>query len=99
VGVTPGIAPSIWLTEVQPTRTHWWPAAEGGGATGSGSGTGFTNNPWTRDHWNLTEQGRVITSGGREKADQMAKSAGTVVGAVRPPAPKVPVAAPQVPAA
>ncbi|MEE8519341.1 MAG: hypothetical protein V3S98_09475 [Dehalococcoidia bacterium] len=89
VGVTPGIAPSIWLTEMQPNRGHWWPLSEGGGAQGSGSGTTFANNPWAKDHWNMTEQGKVIRESGREKADQMAKSAGTTVGA---PKPVVPVA-------
>lgn len=84
VGVTPGIAPSIWLTEMQPNRGHWWPLSEGGGAQGSGSGSTFANNPWSKDHWNMTEQGKVIRESGREKADQMAKSAGTSVGAPKP---------------
>lgn len=83
VGVTPGIAPGIWLTEMQPNRSHWWPLSEGGGAKGSGSGTTFANNPWSKDHWNLTEQGKVVREAGTEKADQMAKSAGTKVGAPR----------------
>lgn len=89
VGVTPGIAPSIWLTEMQPTRSHWWPLSEGGGSTGSGSGAGFKDNPWTREHWNMTEQGKVVREQGREKADQMAKSAGSKVGSSKPLAPKV----------
>lgn len=84
VGVTPGIAPSIWLTEMQPNRGHWWPLSEGGGAQGSGHGATFTENPWSKEHWNMTHQGKVVREQGREKADQMAKSAGTTVGAARP---------------
>ena len=84
VGVTPGIQADIWLGEMQSTKTHWWPLTEGGNAGGGGGGTSFKSNPWSKEHWNLTEQGRVVREEGREKADQMAKSAGTTVGAPRP---------------
>ncbi len=89
VGVTPGISPEVWLQEMQEKRPHWWPPNQGGGAGGDGGGgPGFSNNPWTADHWNLTQQGQVIKGKGREIADQMAKAAGVFVGAVRPAAKK-----------
>jgi hypothetical protein len=85
VGTTPGVAPDVWLTEMQAKRPHWWPASAGGGARGGGAGGGgFASNPWSADGWNMTEQGRVLREMGREKADQMARVAGTTVGGRRP---------------
>lgn len=87
VGVTPGIEPSVWLTDVQKTRPHWWGPSSGGGAGGNRGGTGDTNkNPFTHDNWNLTEQGQLIQQD-RQRAEQMAKAAGTSIGGPRP-APK-----------
>lgn len=86
VGVTPGLDAHTWITEVQPKRPHWWPASVGGGAKGSGGGGGFANNPWTAEHWNMTEQGRIYNEDAA-KAERMAKSAGTEIGG-RKPAPK-----------
>lgn len=84
VGVTPGIAPSVWLTDVQKTRPHWWGPSQGGGAGGNRGGGGDTNkNPFTHESWNLTEQGALVQAD-RAKADQMAKAAGTTVGGQRP---------------
>jgi hypothetical protein len=87
VGVTPGISPDIWLTEMQDKRPHWWPASQGGGAGGGNGGGGNTaNNPWSAANWNLTEQGKYIRAQGMEKATQMAKQAGLdkPVGHTRP---------------
>lgn len=86
VGVTPGVDADVWLTEMQPKRTHWWPQSVTGGARGSGSNSGFAGNPWTAENWNVTKQGGVIREHGREKADQLAKSAGSYVGATKPAA-------------
>lgn len=86
VGVTPGIAPDVWFTEMQPKRAHWWPASQGSGAGGSGGAGGGANNPWSKAHWNKTAQGAYIREHGIEKATQMAKSAGTALHAAHPPA-------------
>lgn len=87
VGVTPGIEPSVWLTDVQKTRPHWWGPSQGGGAGGNrGGGGDATQNPFTHDNWNLTKQGDLVRQD-RAKADQMAKAAGTTVGGPRPAAP------------
>lgn len=83
VGVTPGIEASVWLTEVKQTRPHWWPESQGVGARGGDGGNGTGANPFTKDGWNLTEQGKLIKQD-RSKAEQMAKSAGTSIGGPRP---------------
>jgi len=82
VGVTPGIEASVWLSEVKNNKPHWWPESKGAGANG-GDGTGGVANPFTAENWNLTEQGALIKAD-RNKADQMAKSAGTTIGGKKP---------------
>ena len=82
VGVTPGVEPTVWLSEIQAKRPHWWGDTVGTGADGSGSAGGGAN-PFTFENWNLTEQGRLVTAN-PGKAEQMAKSAGTFVGGAKP---------------
>lgn len=84
-GVTPGLAPDVFLSEMQDKRPHWWPASRGGGASGSANnfGTG-DGNPWASDHWNMTKQGEYLKANGVEKAEQMAKAAGTSIGGLKP---------------
>lgn len=87
VGVPPGLDPSGWLGEIQPNRPHWWQESKGGGARGSGGGGGFGGkNPFSAEHWNMTEQGKIVKEKGTEHADRMAKAAGTTVGGMRPKA-------------
>ena len=83
-GVTPGLSPSVWLTEMQQKKPHWWPQSRGGGANGGGGGGDFANNPFTNENWNMTAQGRLYNEN-PQKAEQMAKAAGTTVGGPRPP--------------
>lgn len=86
VGVTPGAGAADWLLELQDKRSHWWPESTGGGARGgAGGGGGAGKNPWSADDWNVTDQGRVLTQEGREKAEKMAKAAGSYLGATKPP--------------
>lgn len=82
VGVTPGISAEVWLTDMQSKKPHWWDESSGGGASGSRSGA-VPNNPFSAQHWNLTEQGRLVKEN-RTKAEQMAKSAGTTIGGGKP---------------
>lgn len=85
VGVTPGIDPSVWLTEMMNKKPHWWGPTQGGGATGNRQGGGGGGqNPFTREHWNMTEQGRLLKEN-RARAEQLARSAGTTVGGGMPP--------------
>lgn len=84
VGVTPGVDIKQFMKEMQKVRPHWWPNSEGGGAGGGGQQFGGQANPWHRDSWNITNQGKVLTEQGRPVADNMAKAAGTTVGGLRP---------------
>lgn len=59
-----------------------WAASAGGegkgvgsGANPAGGGTSGEKNPWLKEHWNLTEQGR-ITRDSPEKARQLRAAAG-----------------------
>ena len=85
VGVTPGIDAIVWLTEMQTKRPHWWGTTSGGGSRGNNGSGGSPsgNNPFTREHWNMTEQGRLVRTN-RARAEQMAKSAGTSIGGGMP---------------
>lgn len=82
-GITPGLNPSVWLTEMQSKRSHWWPASKGGGA-GGGQGFNGATNPWSKAAWNLTEQGKAYVAD-PGKAQQMALAAGSKIGATAPP--------------
>jgi hypothetical protein len=75
VGVTPGLSPSEWLTEVLPSKPHWSPMATGGGARGSGGGAAPGVNPFKRETFNLAACGDIA---GRDpgKAEQLARLAG-----------------------
>lgn len=82
VGVTPGIDSTVWLTEMQSKKAHWWGPSMGGGSQGGKSSHGV-KNPWTHGDWNMTEQGRIYKES-PDRAHQLAKSAGTTVGGTRP---------------
>jgi len=87
VGVVPGLDAKLWLQDMQQKKAHWWPPSQGGGAGGSGGGGGnFPNNPWSKQHWNLTKQGEAVRTLGEEKAKQMASAVGSHIGAIAPPA-------------
>jgi hypothetical protein len=84
-GITPGLGTEAFLSEMQPKRKHWWPKSTGGGAGGSGGGFGAGGaNPWSADGWNLTQQGAYLRENGKDKAEQMAKAAGTTLNGPRP---------------
>lgn len=78
VGVTPGIDPAVWLSEIQPKASHWWGTTVGGGANGNlnGSGSAGASNPFSKAGWNKTKQGDYIREHGEDKAAQAARSAG-----------------------
>lgn len=84
-GFTPGLDVTGLVAELQEKRRHWWPESVSGGARGSGpGGSGGGKNPWSADHWNLTEQGRLMREHGRERCEQLARAAGTTIGGSRP---------------
>lgn len=83
VGATPGVEASVWFTDMQAKRPHWWGPSAGSGAMGNrGSGNGGPN-PWSADGWNMTEQGRIYREN-PTRAEQLAKAAGTTIGGQRP---------------
>lgn len=83
-GMTPGVSPDVWLTQVKQSRPHWWGESSGGGAGGSGNtGGGGAENPWSLAHWNLTKQGQIVVSDAK-RAEQLARAAGTTVGGPKP---------------
>jgi hypothetical protein len=84
VGVTPGVVPEVWLTDLKQSRAHWWGPTQGGGAGGGRGAGGFGGaNPFSKDGWNMTEQGKLIKEN-HAKAVQMATAAGTKIGGPRP---------------
>lgn len=83
VGVTPGVDPEVWLTEMQQKKRYWWPGSQSGNSTGSGSGGISGDNPWTATGWNITKQTEILNAD-QKRAEQMARSAGTSVGGPRP---------------
>lgn len=83
-GVTPGIDPKGLLKEMQKQRPHWWPQSNGGGAGGGIGGINGDKNPWSAEHWNLTEQGKVIREHGMTKGEELARLAGSRIGATKP---------------
>jgi len=86
IGVTPGLGPDGWIEELAPLAQHYWPANVGAGAGGGGLTLGITEkNAWTKANWNMTEQGQIFKKYGSEKTQQLAKAAGSFVGATKPP--------------
>jgi len=77
-----GVPADVWLNEQQNNRPHWWPESNGTGAAG-GAGGGNFKNPFSAEHWNLTEQGRLYNQN-PAKAEQYAKAAGTSIGGKKP---------------
>lgn len=86
VGVTPGVEPDVWLTEMQPKRPHWWPDSFGGGSKGGNrNGNTAIENPWGPGKlWNITKQMAYVKEHGEEKAAQLAGLAGSHLGATAP---------------
>lgn len=81
-GITQGIAPTVWLSDLQSSKAFLWGESSGGGATG-GANVGGANNPWSAKHWNKTEQGKIYAAN-KQKAEQYAKAAGVDVFANKP---------------
>jgi len=78
-----GLQPKDWLTDLQTKRPHWWGESSGGGAGGQRGAGGSGKNPWTAENWNLTEQGKINREN-PQRAETLAKAAGTTVGGQKP---------------
>lgn len=78
-----GLSPKAWLDDMVNKRPHWFPPSNGGGPTGNGNVDGVKSNPWAKDSWNMTQQMQIVKAD-PQKADRLAKAAGTTVGGGRP---------------
>ena len=83
VGVAPGLKPDQWLADLLPRKPHWTATSSGGGARNGGNGGPAGVNPWSKDGWNMTAQGKIVTAD-LAKAERLAKQAGTTVGGRKP---------------
>lgn len=83
VGVTPGISPAEWLTDLQPKKPHWWGKSAGGDARPGDHSTPSGNNPWAAETWNVTEQNALFRAN-QAKAKQLAAAAGSSIGGLKP---------------
>ena len=81
--VAAGLDPVAYMAEMPTIKPHWFPPTAGGGAGGGGPGGGFSENPFSNEHWNLTKQGTALKAD-RSRAEKMAAAAGTKIGAPRP---------------
>ena len=75
-----GIAPMTldeWVNAQVAEAPHLFESNAGGGAAGNGSGgaEGSVRNPWKRDHWNVTEQMKLLRSD-PQRAEQLKTAAG-----------------------
>lgn len=98
VGVTPGLQAPAWLGEMQARKGHWYMPSEGGGSAGSDRSAGSAGqgaNPWSAKGWDVTAQGQYYRTHGADKAGQMARAAGTVLGGPPPMAKGAEPAGPQ----
>lgn len=86
VGVTAGVDPATWMTEMQTKRPHWFGESVGGGAGGNSGNVSGTQNPFSNETWNLTAQGKIYNEN-PQRAENLARAAGTTIGGGKP-APK-----------
>lgn len=52
------LTPELFVKDLEKSAPHFWKPSQGAGATG-GSGKEMKNNPFSKDHWNLTQQAQV----------------------------------------
>lgn len=85
-GQQAGLDLKSFFQDQQVRRPHWWPESVGGGSRGSGGGGVIPENPWSKSHWNMTNQMAYISKHGEEAAKRAASSVGSTVDAIAPPA-------------
>ena len=78
VGVTPGIDPKSLLTDMIQRKPRWFKESVTARLTGGSNKGNGTTNPWKKETWNLTEQGRVLRAD-PTMAKNLAKQAGVVL--------------------
>jgi hypothetical protein len=81
--VVAGLPLEVALTQLQSSFPAWWPDSEGANSRDGKGGGGGGTNPFTAKHWNLTEQGKMVTEDASGAA-KMAQAAGVAIGATQP---------------
>jgi len=70
------LQPKDWVAAATKEAAHLFDESQGAGSAGSGSaGTAGGKNPWAKDSWNLTEQGKLMTAD-PARAQRLAAQAG-----------------------
>lgn len=75
-----GLSVSDWLTGKRETSPHWFEQKVEDKPEPTKK---LRQNPWSSQHWNLTEQGRVMKIN-MQQAERLAEAAGTTVNGNRP---------------
>lgn len=80
-----GRTPDQWVEDSKKTRPFYWPVAKGAGAGGANDPNAMAakDNPFSHEGWNMTKQGNIVKEF-PDKANTLAKQAGTTVGGPRP---------------
>ena len=69
------VTPDTWAaSQAKGPRKYLFQSGQNGQQPGGGGGFGTQKNPWTKEHWNETEQGKVYREQGADKAKQMAEA-------------------------
>jgi hypothetical protein len=82
-GVVPGLDPMAVINDMKATHPFFWATSQGGGAQGGAAAGASGSNPWKAENWNLTAQGKIMTTD-MAKAKALATAAGVDVHAVEP---------------
>jgi len=80
IGAEDGIEPQQWVGTLKESHGFLWQQSAGAGGQGGGGSASFSKNPWSKKHWNMTEQGKLYKVDSA-KAEQMAEAAGSSIGA------------------
>jgi len=77
-GVTP-LTPKEWINgKLRDEAPHFFDMPTGGGSLGSGASGGGGKNPWSKDSWNMTEQGQIVLKDPAQ-AKRLAANAGVAL--------------------
>lgn len=79
-----GVPASSLIANMKATHPFLWPKSQGAGGRSSSDfpGKGM-DNPFSKEHWNLTKQAKLVNEN-QALAKMMAQSAGTTIGGRKP---------------
>jgi hypothetical protein len=77
--------PAVWMRQFRETLPGAFPKHQQGVQAAAQGSPGAAKNPWSREYWNITDQGHFMNDHGMDAAN--AAAAGSTVYAVSPPAP------------